>query len=171
MKKNEGLSLIELVVVIAIMSVMIAVVGISVTVLSRQKVSNAASDVKSLLQTAQTIAMSKDNCHVEIQEIGDSVVFTTYSSSNKIIDKVTLDEKITVSLSYASGSSMNMDVLGAVGIYYKRESGAFDSASVCGTTGNPKSGTAVDPIRWIRFSNGNKSVTLHLTELTGKVSY
>ena len=43
MKRNEGLTLIELVVVIAIMSVLVGVVGISITVVSRQKVSNAAT--------------------------------------------------------------------------------------------------------------------------------
>ena len=171
MKKNEGLSLIELIVVIAISSVLIALVAISVTVISRQRVSSAASDVKSLLQTAQTIAMSKDDCHVEIQEINGAVVFTTYSSANKIIDKVTLDEKINVNISYSAGSSMNMNVCGAVGIYYERESGSFANSYVCGVTGNPKAGTSVDPIRWIEFSNGNKSVRLHLTKLTGKVSY
>ena len=171
MKKNQGLSLIELVVVIAIMSLLVGLVAISVTVISRQKVANAASDVKSLLQTAQTIAMSKDDCHVEIQEINGAVVFTTYSSANSIIDKVTLDKKITVNISYSTGSSLNMNVCGAVGIYYERESGSFTNSYVSGSTGNPKSGTAVDPIRWIEFSNGSKSVRLHLTRLTGKVSY
>lgn len=165
--------MIELVVVIAIMGVLISLVAISVSVVTRQKVSNAASDVKGILQTAQTIAMSKDNCHVEIQKINGAVVFTTYSSSSKTIDKVTLDKKITVNISYQTGASSNIDVLGAVGIYYDRTTGAFaDNAYVCGTTGDPKTtGTAVNTIRWIEFSNGSKSVRLHLTKLTGKVSY
>ena len=169
MKKNQGLSLIELVVVIAIMSLLVGLVAISVTVLSRQKVGNAASDVKSLLQTAQTIAMSKDDCHVEIQVINGSVVFTTYSSASSIIDKVTLDKKITVKISYNGGSNMNS--CGAVGLYYERESGSFTNSYVNGSTGNPKTGTSVDAIRWIEFTNGSKSVRLNLTKLTGKVSY
>ena len=171
MKKNQGLSLIELVVVIAIMSLLVGLVAISVTVISRQKVANAASDVKSLLQTAQTIAMSKDNCHVEIQEINGAVVFTTYSSTNTILDKVTLDKKITVNISWSAGSSVNMNSCGAVGLYYVRESGSFANSYVGGSTGNPTSGSPVDAIRWIEFSNGSKSVRLHLTKLTGKVSY
>ncbi|MBO4686249.1 MAG: prepilin-type N-terminal cleavage/methylation domain-containing protein [Lachnospiraceae bacterium] len=169
MKKNQGLSLIELVVVVAIMSLLVGLVAISVTVLSRQKVGNAASDVKSLLQTAQTIAMSKDDCHVEIQVINGSVVFTTYSSASSIIDKVTLDKKITVNISYNGGANMNS--CGAVGLYYERESGSFTNSYVNGSTGNPKTGTSVDAIRWIEFTNGSKSVRLTLTKLTGKVSY
>jgi len=171
MKKNQGVTLIELVVVIAIMSVMVGLIALSVTVLSRQKVSNAASDVKSLLQTAQTIAISKDNCHVEMEKIGDAVVFTTYSSENKIVDKLTLDKRVTVNFSYSSGSSLNLDSCGTVGIYYDRESGAFAESYVSGVTGNPKAGTSVSSIRWIEFSNGSKTVRIHLTKLTGKVSY
>lgn len=170
MKKNQGLSLIELVVVIAIMGVLVSLVAISVTVLARQKVSNAASDVKSLLQTAQTIAMSKDDCHVEIQVINGAVVFTTYSSASKIIDKLTLDKKISVSVSYGGGT--NVGSLGAVGIYYVRESGSFDSAYVNGSTGDPKTtGSNTEALQWIEFSNGSKAVRLKLTKLTGKVSY
>ena len=169
MKKNQGLSLIELVVVIAIMSLLVGLIAISVTVLSRQKVGNAASDVKSLLQTAQTIAMSKDDCHVEIQVINGSVVFTTYSSASAIVDKVTLDKKITVNISYNGGTNMN--TCGAVGLYYEIESGSFTNSYVNGSTGNPKTGSSVDAIRWIEFTNGSKSVRLNLTKLTGKVSY
>ena len=170
MKKNQGLSLIELVVVIAIMGVLVSLVAISVTVLSRQKVSNAASDVKSLLQTAQTIAMSKDDCHVEIQVINGTVVFTTYSSASKIIDKLTLDEKISVRVSYGGGTSVGS--LGAIGIYYVRESGSFDKAYINGSAGDPKNtGNDTEALQWIEFSNGSKSVRLKLTKLTGKVSY
>ena len=170
MKKNQGLSLIELVVVIAIMGVLVGLVAISVTVLSRQKVGNAASDVKSLLQTAQTIAMSKDDCHVEIQVINGAVVFTTYSSASKVIDKLTLDKKIGVRISYDGGKNVNE--LGAVGIYYERESGSFSNAFVRGSTGNPKTGEDThSALQWIEFYNSTKSVRLNLTRLTGKVSY
>ena len=132
MKKNQGLSLIELVVVIAIMSVLVGVIGISVTVLSRQKVSNAASDVKGLLQTAQTIAMSKKNCYVKITKESNGVVFATYSytqadkSDQKIIDKVTIDKKIEVQIKAAGAGSFS-DFSSGVEIRYNRENGSFTS--------------------------------------------
>ena len=64
-----------------------------------------------------------------------------------------------------------MNSCGAVGLYYERESGSFTNSYVNGSTGNPKTGTSVDAIRWIEFTNGSKSVRLNLTKLTGKVSY
>ncbi len=161
MKKNEGLTLIELVVVIAIMSVLVGLVGLSVSVLSRQKVSNAASDVKGLLQTAQTIAMSKKSCYVEIKSDSDGVTFTTYTytkddrSDKKFMDKVTIGDQISVSVKQAGASSFTSVGSSVIEIKYKRENGAFTD----------------DTIQEIMFSKGTKDVTLRLTKLTGKVSY
>ncbi len=68
-----------------------------------------------------------------------------------------------------------MNVCGVVRIYYDRESGAFKEAWLCGGSDPSDKGSRVPTsdavIETIRFSNGSKSVTLHLTKLTGKVSY
>lgn len=172
MKKNEGLSLVELIVVIAVAAVMVSVVGISITVVSRQKVSNAASEVRALFQTAQTIAMSKDNCHVDIQRTSNGeTVFTIYSSSNTILDKVTVSEKISVSIG-AKGSETAVSGHGIVRYYYKRESGSF-SKSLEGCTATTDGSETSSFFNSIVFSNGSgsKSVSIQLTKLTGKVSY
>lgn len=175
MKHDEGLSLVELIVIIAIMGVLVSVVGISVAVVSRQKVSNAASDVRGQFQTAQTIAMSKDNCYMQFSQNADGeTVFTVHASDNTVLDRVTVSDKINVTIGYGS-SSLNMDVCGVVRIYYDRESGAFKEAWLCGGSDPSNKGSKVPTsdgvIETIRFSNGSKSITLHLTKLTGKVSY
>lgn len=175
MKRNEGLSLIELIVVIAIMGVLVSVVGISVTVVSRQKVSNAASDVRGEFQTAQTIAMSKDNCYMQIHENSDGdTVFTIHASDETVLDRVTVSNKISVSVGYG-GSMVNAGSVDVIRIYYNRESGAFSEAYINGGASATDKGNLVPTtdrvIESIRFSNGSKSVTLHLTKLTGKVSY
>lgn len=175
MKRDQGLSLIELIVVIAIMAVLVSVVGISITVVSRQRVSNAASDVRGQFQTAQTISMSKDNCHVQIKKNSNNeVVFTVYSSANSILDKATVNKNITVKVHYsqnANADNPNLSgwtTIGASGvnIFYVRESGAFEDKvrSDDGTVGT-------DYIDRIAFISGSKTVVLKLTLLTGKVSY
>ena len=172
MKHDEGLSLIELIVIIAIMGVLVSVVGISITVVSRQKVSSAASDVRGQFQTAQTIAMSKDNCYMQIQtNSNDETIFTVYSSNNTVLDRVTVSNKINVRLHFG-GSSVTMDSYSIVRIFYNRESGAFDKAFACGGA-DPvtQKGSEIAIPSSIEFSNGSKSVSLRLTELTGKVSY
>ena len=173
MKHDEGLSLIELIVIIAIAGVLVSVVGISITVVSRQKVSNAASDVRGQFQTAQTIAMSKDNCYMQIEtNSNDETIFTIYSSNNTILDKVTVSNKINVSLHFSGGSSVTMDSYSIVRIFYNRESGAFDRAYACGDADpSINIGSSIVIPSSIEFSNGSKSVSLRLTELTGKVSY
>ena len=165
MKKNEGLSLIELIVVIAIMGVMVSVIGISITVVSRQRVSNAASEVKVQFQAAQTIAMSKDNCRVQIKRLSDGdTEVTVFSSEEKILDRITISKKVTVEVDYGSGFTSIADC-GTVMIYYVRATGAFDHATVGGAT--------KDHISRIRFANKSRSeeITLLFTKLTGKVSY
>ena len=169
MKKNEGLSLIELIVVIAIMGVLASVVGISMAVVSRQNVSNAASDVRGLLQTAQTIAMSKKNCYVEVSKKsnGDWLFEThTYTNNkndpddNKVLDRLTISEKVSIKI--PSGSNY-VDIVSSGSTYtieYIRNTGAFQS------------GHFPSEIQFSRGSgSGRKTVTLRLTELTGKVSY
>ena len=177
MKQNEGLSLIELIVIIAIMTVLISVVGISMTVISRQKVSNAAEDVKVLFQTAQTIAMSKDNCHIAISQNSDNeVVFTLYSSvNNNILNRVTLSKKVKVYI-ISGGNLYEISTLDVVRIYYDRVSGSFDkmywhgNATLNGESG--KGSEIIGGITGIKFSNtGSNEIILKLTKLTGRVSY
>lgn len=180
MKRNEGLSLIELIVVIAISTVMIGVIGISVTTISRQKVSNAVEDVKVLFQTAQTIAMSKDNCHITIDRNSDGdTVFTLYSSANNTeLNRITVSKKVKIYIVEASGaeSSIESPSTKVVRIYYDRVSGAFSEMykggnATLGSGGSGK-GSSVN-ITGIKFSNGDdaNAITLRLTKLTGKVAY
>lgn len=180
MKRNEGLSLIELIVVIAIMTVLISVVGISVTVISRQKVSNAVEDVKVLFQTAQTIAMSKDNCHIAIARNSDGdTVFTLYSSTNNnVLNRITISKKVQVKI--VANDAANPHPIGdvdVVRIYYDRVSGAFSDMYWGGATtlsGESGKGSKIagNGVTGIEFTNGTSStITLKLTKLTGRVSY
>lgn len=173
MKRDEGLTLIELVVVIAILAVMVSVVGISVSVVSRQRVSNAVADVKVLFQTAQTIAMSKDNCHIAIDQNDDGdTIFTLYSSSDgTVLNRVTISSKIDVFIHYGTSQSTPIGTFKTVNIYYDRLSGAFSGFYACGTS--TYIGSVIpEGISGIEFSNGSSNkITLKLTKLTGRVSY
>jgi len=60
-KDNRGLTLIELIVVIAIMAIMIAVSGFSLSMISHKRVSNNALSIKQAIQIAQTYNKSQGN--------------------------------------------------------------------------------------------------------------
>ncbi len=166
MKKNEGFSLVELIVAIAIMSVLISLVAISITVVGSQKVGSAASDIKSQFQTAQTISMSKDDCFLDIQaDPGNGVTFTTYSSDSRILDKRLVESNITVTVKSKTG------VMGTGAFHfrirYNRENGSMKPM----TTVNGFTETECGDIEYIKFSNGRKTVTLYISQVTGKVTY
>ena len=88
MEKNKGVTLIELIVVIGIMGVVAGLIGLSLVVVSRQKVSSAASDIKGQFQTAQTIALSKDDCYVKIEKTLSRTLVTFVVLIRKIIKKI-----------------------------------------------------------------------------------
>lgn len=109
--------------------------------------------------------MSKDNCYVDIRRNGSGdVIFTTYSSADKVLDKLTIDSRINV-IVHIGSTSYNITTGGSnVQILYERESGAFANSKV----GGAAQSAAVSSID---FKNGSKTVTLTLTKLTGKVTY
>ena len=166
MEKNKGMTLIELIVVIGIMGVVVGLIGLSFAVVSRQRLSSAASEVKGQFQTAQTIALSKDDCFIKIEKNSDDeVVFTTCSAADIVLDTCIISRKITVRI-YEDGETTPIDLdHGAIIIKYIRQTGGFDY---------PRQGAdELAKITTISFARGNgeNEITLRLNKATGKVSY
>ena len=72
---DKGFSLIELVVVIAIMMIMIGIAGTSIANMSHQKVKAALKMADSQLTYLQTLAMSKNMAYGEVMLEDDSYYF------------------------------------------------------------------------------------------------
>ena len=162
MEKNKGVTLIELIVVIGIMGVVAGLIGLSLVVVSRQRVSSAASDIKGQFQTAQTIALSKDDCYVKIEKnSSDEVVFTTYSSLEKKLDTCAIDKRIEVKI-YAGSNEVNLSS-GPVIMKYERQTGGFEYPT--------QNGSTLGKITRIVFGTGKREIVLRLNKATGKVTY
>lgn len=164
MKKDRGFSLIELLVVVAVMSVLVALLSVTINVVFSQRVSSAASDTKSLFQAAQTVAMSKDNCYVSLSVNGDGdIEITSYSSTTKQLDSVIVEDNIAVTLEIG-GTAYTVSGSDDYQIRYIRESGAFDTVYING----------VDTGKYctkITMSKGSKTEVLQLSKLTGKITF
>jgi len=190
MRKNEnnnGLSLIELIVVIAISAILLAVLGVSLSWVSRQRVINAAKDVKQELQLARTYARSKGNCKLTIRGKSDTspaetsqtyVYIYTASSALDLADPSKCKygdgpveiykRRVTTKVYYDDGAVVTVaDGSDSCDICFNRTMGGYEASSYTGkdASGAQISGSAV-PTK-IEFTNGEKISTIVLARYTG----
>ena len=170
MKDNRGFSLVELIVVIAIMALVLTIAGISITAVASQRVSNAASDVKSAMSIAETYAKTKADCYMEFSTDSDGSsgykIYTVDSEGNKKLGSSAESYNKAISIKiYFKNISEPVTVTEStpVEIHFDRTTGGFATSKVNGVDyGVPTK---------IEFTNGTKSVRLALATYTGLVTY
>lgn len=162
MKNNRGFTLVEVMVVLAIMAVLTGMIGLSISMLTSQRLKSAVSDTKSLMQSAQTVAMSKDNCTVTFEQDGEGkCIVTSRSGSDKQLKEVEINSKISVVVT-AGGVAYTVGGGTTVKIQYNRETGGFKECLVNGSAqGIPTE---------ISFTQGDRTIVLELATYTGKIS-
>lgn len=88
-KDNKGVTLIEVIVVVAIMGVMVGALGYSWTMVSHQKVSNNALSIKQSIQLAQTYNKSQGNS----DDIGAANDLIKYNSTMNTQQKIMIENQ------------------------------------------------------------------------------
>ena len=159
-EKNKGLTMVEVMVTIAVMAVLASIGGITIGVLLSQRVKSMAADTKSVLQSTQMVALSRDDAYVEVKQNGNNVVVTAYSSGGKKINSVE-GHNMTASVVMGDNSTAAVTSTG-VKIKYDRQTGGIISNSDTNST---------DYVKQIIITNGKRTVTLSISKLTGKVTY
>lgn len=159
MNKNKGLTMVEVMVTIAVMAVLASIGGITIGVLLSQRVKSMAADTKSVLQSTQMVALSRDDAYVEVKQSGNNVVVTAYSSAGKKINSVE-GHNMTATVVMGNGGSAAVTSSG-VQIKFDRQTGGI----------KPNSASSDDYVKQIIITNGNRTVTLNISKLTGKVTY
>lgn len=163
MKDNKGFSLVELLVVVAIMATLTGLLGISISLLVGQRVKTAAADTKSLMQSAQTVAMSKENCTVTFSPTSDGVQIVSKVGTDKELKQVDIDKNIDVKIKVAGGTEYDISSgSNTAVIFYNRETGGFQNCTINGTD-------AGVPLE-IMLTKGSRTITLELATYTGKIS-
>ena len=163
MKKNNGLTMVEVMVTIAVMAVLASIGGITIGVLLSQRVKSMAADTKSVIQSTQMVALTRDDAYVHIYQDGDNVVVQAYiASGNKMINDIQ-GNNMEVSVLMGNATDPVPVTSTGVDIKFNRQTGGIVS-----NTGDPQDDNYV---KKIIFSNGNRTVTLTISKLTGKVTY
>lgn len=166
---NKGITLVELIVVIAVMAVLTAAFAVSFTLISRQRVSNAASSTKSTIQLAQTYAKSRGSCYMTIEGTDDgsnTYIWTVDGDGNPVLGNGpnNINKNITTKVQFDNGEVVELTDGVVVKINFNRATGGFEKST------NPVTGNDATPMKII-FTNGEKESTLFLAAKTGLVVY
>lgn len=153
--KNRGFSLIELIVVVAIMAVALTVGGYALSAISLANAKNCATEIKSSLEKTRTLACSTDAA-VTMQLYRDS------ATGKVVIEKEGAKKEIggrAVTVKYrVKGSKQFNDLLpseSAPLIFgFNRSTGGFSSST---------------SVEGIQITSGGKTYTLTCYHLTGKI--
>ncbi len=169
MKKNNGFSLVELLVVITIMALLVGMLGVGISVVINKRVSTAASNTKDILQAAQQVAMSKNGSYVEISVNSEGkTIVKAKTDTSTVFESLEIDDSIQV---YAIVSNATNPILidgdnaDKLQITWKRESGAFSESTIL-LNSVETTGFFCDGLKFVK---GNKTVTLDFARQTGRV--
>lgn len=166
LKKNAGFSLIELIVTIAIMSILCA--GVVTTVLSRSNwgIKKASKEISAALSETRVQALAKENACMEIsyeEDKGGYVISTSYCGD------VVLGKDITISYKQ-EGTNNSVDVKDKPLILsYERASGAFLPMIDPDFMTRAKDGTGLATVDTVKGDNGNDIRITYYTYLPGNV--
>jgi prepilin-type N-terminal cleavage/methylation domain-containing protein len=77
--KNGGFSLVELIIVVAIMAIVVGVIGLSVGTLTGRKIAKCADEIVSTLERARVLTLGKEQNQVEfvLTDVSGAGVFCT----------------------------------------------------------------------------------------------
>jgi len=157
---NKGVSLVEIVIVVAIMAIVGGAVLLSTTVATDKQVSSCAEKIASSLEQTRNLVMGKSNGYVEIsQAAGDYVYVQMFVDGNTFGDKVSVGHPgVQVTVYYTDGSSP--EVLTArtdpIKIYFSRSNG-----SVRSDMGNQ--------VGRFEITNGRRTMEVKIDNFTGRV--
>ena len=167
MKDNKGFSLVELIVVIAIMSILAGVVTISLSSANGTYVKECAAHMKSQLNNARQMTMAKSRVSLKFYVDSNGAYYAdmcVYGSDQvSVIDTTTtkLGRKsvvvqYTTNSSYAESSFTTLTASNPIEIEFDRSSGAVKNSSGC--------------VKQIKVSKGSNTKKITIYPETGKVA-
>ena len=174
--KNGGFSLVELIIVIAIMAIVVGVIGLSVGTLTGRKTAKCADEIVSTLERARVLTLGKEQNQVEfvLTDVSGEYHAQIYQGGTKASDRIVGKDPITIqvyfandnkaySLSELKGTLPYATATGGLHLVFNRASGAFEEKT-CAANDVVK-----DYCDKIVISNGTRTITITTVGRTGKI--
>lgn len=177
---NRGLSLVELIVVIAIMAVMIGIGILSISLLFGTQARGCVQNVSTMLGETKTGCLSRfdETMTLSYRTKGTDKAITSdgYYAENYVYtinkDATSIpvggseirrmgSKKVIITVYLSDGSNFELGTSRSVTISYNRSTGAFDPVIVDGTQTD-------DYIEKITFASGARTYTITMVQETGK---
>lgn len=156
-KNNKGLSLVEVVVVLAIMAILTGIITISLGPSVSKPAEEAAEKAMNAMNSCRVTTMGKKEASLEFH-INNGVVYVKETVEGVVVKDLPISEKsVNVTYKYKSGVEMDLATSPLI-IKFDRSNGGF----------LPASGT--EYCSEMTFSKGSREVKLKLYDITGKVS-
>ena len=178
--KNGGFSLVELIIVVAIMAIVVGVIGLSVGTLTGRKTAKCADEIVSTLERARVLTLGKEQNQVEFVLLQNSSTgeyrAQIYQGGTKVSDRIVGKDPITIqvyfandntaySLSELKGTLPYATATGGLHLVFNRASGAFEEKT-CAANDVVKD--YCDKIV-ISDKNGTRMITVTTVGRTGKI--
>lgn len=176
MKKNRGFSLIEIIVVIAIMGIVMTGVGVAVFSQSSWKVRQAKDTIFNVMQQTRSECLAKDKAWVKFCYEDDQFVLkTSFGEDHKF------GKHVTVSYDYQMGPTANakagsvtINSSNSLVLTFKRGTGGFQTmkedidANGDFVAASGKGNSPYCRAIHIRINSNSKGYTIYLYPVTGK---
>ena len=166
--KNGGFSLVELIIVVAIMAIVVGVIGLSVGTLTGRKTAKCADEIVSTLERARVLFVLLQNSstgeyRAQIYQ-GGTIVSDRSVGKEPITIQVYFDDDSTpYNLSQLKGTLPYASATDGLHLVFNRASGAFEEKT-CAAADVVK-----DYCKKIVISNGTRTITITTVGRTGKI--
>ena len=174
--KNGGFSLVELIIVVAIMAIVVGVIGLSVGTLTGRKIAKCADEIVSTLERARVLTLGKEQNQVEfvLTDVSGEYHAQIYQGGTKVSDRIVGKDPITIqvyfdddstpyNLSQLKGTLPYASATDGLHLGFNRASGAFEEKT-CAAADADK-----DYCKKIVISNGTRTITITTVGRTGKI--
>lgn len=163
LKNNKGLSLVEIIIVIAIMTIIGGAMFLTTAIATDKHVTSCGEKVVSSLEQTRNLAMGKQSGWIIISKAPGDYLYCEmyvdgqpYGGSGNGDNKVSIGHSgLTITVVEEGGASYNLEGHSDVKIEFSRSNGSVTSSPA---------------ISQIIVTNGRKTVTISIDKFTGRVS-